>query len=745
MRSIREKVTGNILTLDPSLQDAIAAVLDLLDALDDDHPFRSLDPVQHRQHTYRAVTRLLLSESRVQPLVAVFEDLYWYDAVSLALLNQLVVDAKDATLLLVICYRPEFRDEWRYRPNYRQLRLDPLASENLAEFLEALLGSDPSLPTLKSFLVERANGNPFFAEEIVRSLVGTRVLEGVRGSYCLARPFSSIEVPPTVQSVLAARIDVLPAAEKRLLHEAAVIGPDVPFALLHAISGLTEDQLRGLLNNLQAAEFLYPTQLFPDLQYRFKHALTHDVTYRGVLNERRRDIHVRIVDAIETLYQDRLGEHVELLAHHAVRAQLQEKAVPYLRQAGRKATGRAALSDARTWLEQALDVLRVLPESQAALEQAFEVRLELRSVLRQLGEVRRMLDHLREAEAVAERLKDDRRRGRVCAIMTTVLSTLDELDEALATGTRAVEISQRVGDLSLSVVTKSCLEEAYYYRGEYEHVVEIAVENLAALPTEWAHEYFGLAVPPSVFGRAWLIMSLAELGRFAEAAKYEAEATRLAAPTEHAHTIGWAHLAASMLHLFKGDWGKARSLVEHWIVVVRTGNVAMLVPWAVACSAWALAQIGETEEALSRVREAEQLLERQAANGIVGHRGWAYDAVGRACLLLGRLDDAERLGDCSVESSQHQPGFAAHALHLLGDIAIHPDRFDAENGAAHYLQALALAEKCGMRPLVAHCHLGLGKLYGRIGKPEQAQENLTAARTIYREMGMDFWLEQEVR
>jgi class 3 adenylate cyclase/tetratricopeptide (TPR) repeat protein len=745
MRSIREKVTGNILTLDPSLQDAIPPVLDLLDALDDDHPFRSLDPVQHRQHTYRAVTRLLLSESRVQPLVAVFEDLYWYDAVSLALLNQLVVDAKDATLLLVICYRPEFRDEWRSRPNYRQLRLDPLASENLAEFLEALLGSDPSLPTLKSFLVERANGNPFFAEEIVRSLVGTRMLEGVRGSYCLARPFSSIEVPPTVQSVLAARIDVLPAAEKRLLHEAAVIGPDVPFALLHAISGLTEDQLRGLLNNLQAAEFLYPTQLFPDLQYRFKHALTHDVTYRGVLNERRRDIHVRIVDAIETLYQDRLGEHVELLAHHAVRAQLQEKAVPYLRQAGRKATGRAALSDARTWLEQALDVLRVLPESQAALEQAFEVRLELRSVLRQLGEVRQMLDHLREAEAVAERLKDDRRRGRVCAIMTTVLSTLDELDEALATGTRAVEISQRVGDLSLSVVTKSCLEEAYYYRGEYEHVVEIAIENLAALPTEWAHEYFGLAVPPSVFGRAWLIMSLAELGRFAEAAKYEAEATRLAAPTEHAHTIGWAHLAASMLHLFKGDWAKARSLVEHWILIVRTGNVAMLVPWAVASSAWALAQIGETEEALSRVREAEKLLERQAANGIVGHRGWAYDAVSRTCLLLGRLDDARRLGDCSVESSQHQPGFAAHALHLLGDIAIHPDRFDAENGAAHYLQALALAEMRGMRPLVAHCHLGLGKLYGRIGKPEQARENLTAARTIYREIGMDFWLEQEVR
>jgi hypothetical protein len=121
------------------------------------------------------------------------------------------------------------------------------------------------------------------------------------------------------------------------------------------------------------------------------------------------------------------------------------------------------------------------------------------------------------------------------------------------------------------------------------------------------------------------------------------------------------------------------------------------------------------------------------------------DAVSRACLLLGRLDEARRLGDCSVESSRRKPGFAAHALHLLGDIATHPDRFDAENGAAYYRRALALAELHGMRPLVAHCHLGLGKLYGRIGKPEHARENLTAATTMYREMDMDFWLEREVR
>src|SRR5215475_149702 len=738
-QSIREKVTDKILTLDATLQDVIPPMLDLLDALADKHPFRSLDPIRHRQYTYQAVTRLLLSETRVQPVVAVFEDLHWHDSLSLGLLSELVVAAQHARFLLVVSYRPEYRDEWRNRPNYRQIRLDPLASESLAEFLQALVGPDPSLAPLKNFLERRASGNPFFAEEIVRRLVDTTVVVVVRGGYRLARPFSSTEVPPTVQAVLAARIDALPPSHKHLLQEAAVIGHEVPFGLLQAICGLSEDQLRGLLDSLQAAEFLYSTQLFPDLQYTFKHALTHDVTYSGVLHERRREIHARVVNAIEKLYSDRLGEQVERLADHAVLGQLNDKAVQYLRQAGAKAAARSALLDARSSYEKALDLLKSQPDSQAAMEQAFEIHLDLRAVLRQLGEVRQMLDHLRQAEALADRLKDDRRRGRVCAIMTTVLSTLDELDEALLTGTRAVEIAERATDLRLGVTTKSCLEEAYYYRGEYQRVVEIGVENLAALPAEWAHEYLGLAVPPSVFGRVWLVMSLAELGRFAEAGKYEAEAIQLAEPTQHTHTIGWAYLAASILHLSKGDWGRARSLIENWI---GSRTVAMLLPWAIASSAWALAQTGDVEGALSRVEEAERLLDKQSASGIVGHRSWAYVAVSRACLLLERFDKARHLGDCSVASSQRQPGFRAHALHLLGDLAAHRDQFDAESGVAHYQQALALAQSHGMRPLVAHCYLGLSKLYRRAGKPEQAQENLTAATTMYREMDMGFWCEQ---
>jgi tetratricopeptide (TPR) repeat protein len=238
------------------------------------------------------------------------------------------------------------------------------------------------------------------------------------------------------------------------------------------------------------------------------------------------------------------------------------------------------------------------------------------------------------------------------------------------------------------------------------------------------------------------VRSLAELGRFDEAARYEVESIRLAEPTQHAYTIGMTHWAAATFRLIKGDWELARSRIEHGITALRTADAVLTLPWAVASAAWILAQLGEASEALSRLREGEQLVASLAARDIVGTSGAGYHALGRACLLLGRLDEAGRLGARAVESSPRQPGYAAHALHLLGGIATHPDRLDAERGEVYYRQALTLAEPRSMGPLVAHCHLGLGRLYRRTGKPEQAREHLTTATTMYREMDMRFWLEQ---
>ncbi len=325
--------------------------------------------------------------------------------------------------------------------------------------------------------------------------------------------------------------------------------------------------------------------------------------------------------------------------------------------------------------------------------------------------------------------------------MTNAHSQLGELDEALAFGTRALAIAARGGDLSLRLLTTTYLEQAHYFRGEYRRAVELAIDNLAALPPGSGHETFGAAMPLAIYDRYLLVRSLAQLGRFAEAARYEGEALRLAEPTRHAYPVGMAHLAASWLHLLVGDWARACSLAEHGIAAYRSGTILLNLPHAVASSAWALAQVGEIGPARSRFEEGEQLLAREAARGIVGIHGEACHALGRAALLLGRLDEARRLGERALFYSPAHPGFAAHAQHLLGDVAAHPDRFDPERGEAHQRKALALAERCAMRPLVAHCHLGLGRLGRRTGRAERAREHLATATTMYREMGMTYWLE----
>src|SRR5215510_7603545 len=274
------------------------------------------------------------------------------------------------------------------------MRLDSLLPESAVELLATLLGRDPGLVPLTQTLVKR--GNPFFLEETVRTLVETGVLAGERGAYRLTRPVKALQVPATVQTILAARIDRLPAEEKQLLQAASVIGKDVPYALLAAIAEQPEEMLRRGLAHLQEAEFLYEKQLFPDLEHTFKHALTHEVAYGSLLQERRRELHARIVDAIEALHGDRLAEHTERLAYHAVRGAVWEKALHYSRQVGERGAARRAYREATAGYEQALAALRYLPDSPDTVALAFELRHSLAHMLSMHGEYPKSLALLGE-------------------------------------------------------------------------------------------------------------------------------------------------------------------------------------------------------------------------------------------------------------------------------------------------------------------------------------------------------------
>ena len=300
-RTIRAKLTGQVLTLDAALQDVIPALLALLDALPDDSPFRQLDPAQRRQRTLTALKRVLLRESQVQPLLLVFEDLHWIDTETQALLDSLVESLPTAQLLLLVNYRPEYQHGWGSKTYYTQLRLDPLPPMSADEFLHALLGDDASLQPLTPLLIARTEGNPFFLEESVRTLVETGVLQGERGAYHLGQALQTIQVPATVQAVLAARIDRLPPEEKGLLQTAAVIGDEVPLPLCRPLPICQRRCCTAASPTSRRPSSCMRHGCSPSREYTFKHALTHEVAYGGLLQERRRALHARIVEALEML------------------------------------------------------------------------------------------------------------------------------------------------------------------------------------------------------------------------------------------------------------------------------------------------------------------------------------------------------------------------------------------------------------------------------------------------------------
>ena len=441
-RKVREKVTGKVLTLAPALAPAVPAVVSLLEVPVDEAAWQALDPLQRRQQMLDAVKRLLLRESEMQPLVVVFEDLHWIDGETQTLLDSLVESLPAARLVLLVNYRPEYSHAWGGTTYYRQLRIDPLPPGSADELLDALLGPDVSLGPLKQLLVERTDANPLFLEESVRALAETAALVGERGAYRLIRPVEHVKVPATVQAILAARIDRLAPEAKRLLQAAAVIGRDVPIPLLLAIADVPEPEVRAELKHLEAAEFLYETRLFPDLEYTFKHALTHEVAYQGLLHEQQRALHARITEAIERLSTERVAEQSERLARHALRGELWEKAIAYLRQTGLRAMARAANREAITHLEQALGTLHRLPKNRETTELTIDIHLDLWNALLPLSEWARMGEHIHEAEGLARALGDQHRLGRVATFMVVQCLFTGDYDQAVRFGQEALSTSR---------------------------------------------------------------------------------------------------------------------------------------------------------------------------------------------------------------------------------------------------------------------------------------------------------------
>jgi class 3 adenylate cyclase/tetratricopeptide (TPR) repeat protein len=735
-REVRVKVVGRVLALDESLRSILAPLLALLDVSHGDSEWQRLDPPQRREQTLQALRLLLIAESKVQPVLLIVEDLQWVDSETQALLDALVRDIQGNRILLLTSYRPEYQHPWEARPWHALLGLAPLEREEASSLLEALMGSDPSVAPLGEMLIRSTEGNPFFLEESVRTMVESGILEGERGAYRLTRPVSSIRLPATVQAVLAARIDRLSMEEKQLLQLAAVIGKDVPFVLLRAVADEEEDRLRTLLARLQGADYLFETQLFPDVEYSFRHTLTHEVAYSSLLQERRRQLHAQIAGALERLYADRPGEQIERLAHHAFRGEVWDKAAMYCRQAGVKALERSASREAAGWLEQGLEALTHLPENTRSVEQAIDIRFDLRAAYTALASFERVRTLLEEAERLAAGIDDAVRLGRVLGYLGHVSQLMGEPRRAITLCERALGLAGPGGDLQGQIIARQYLAVASYDAGDYPWVCEISVMNARLIEsTGTVFGRFGMTGMASVFVDAYRAISLAQLGRFDEAEGLAEASLRMAEMSRHAYTrVGVA--LVGLVHMLRGNAARARAILEPSIDLARNSAVRFLLPYNLAILGGVAALAGRKEDALAATQEA---LEGVQASGIRSRRSEVWRLRAAALLASGdaaALSAAEIARSLAAEDSAL--GEEAWALKTLADVYFGRGDAGHELAVECYRRALRIAEELQMRPLVAHCHAALGRLAVAGGRIDEVQAHVRLAREMYTEMRMDF-------
>jgi adenylate cyclase len=734
-REIRDKTVAAIMALDAALRPAIVPVLALLDVPVDDAGWHGLDPPARRRRTFEALQQLLLHESAAQPVVLVFEDLHWIDAESQAFLDGLIERLSDARMLVLISYRPEFVHGWAGKPYYTQIRLELLPLPSASALLGELLGTDRSLEPLKGLLTEKTGGNPLFLEESVRTLVETGALTGERRAYRLVRPLQFIQVPSTVQAIVASRIDRLPPEDKDVLQAASVVGTRVPHPLLAAVAVDHAATLGQRLARLQSAEFLYETGAPDDREYTFKHTLTHDVAYASLLHERRRTLHARIVAAIEALGPERSATQLDRLVHHAFRAEAWDKALTYCREAATRAFARSAHAEALDRVTQGLEALERLGEIPERRALELELVTQRAAALRALrgyasSEVEEVYAKARELYQAAGETPE--RFGMEWQQMQFFLVRA-ELDAAGALARNLLEYAERRQDRVLLMDAHLATGMALFHRGHFAQAREHLDRAVALSRPELDRPHLVThGQDPSVFALSYLAYTLWFLGYPDEALARVEAAVEIARRKAHAFSHVSALTFLTRVRHCRRDLAEAGDVAREVIAASRTHGFAYYEAQGLIHLGWARVMASGEESGYAQLFEGCAALELTGT--IFGLRG-ALVQLAEACRRVGRLAEARAALDKAEEGKSGRAAeyWDAEVARVRAELADDASDAGFEAAAGWYRSALDTARRQGARSLELRAALGHARrLVGR-GRPGEARALLAPVMASFTE------------
>jgi class 3 adenylate cyclase/tetratricopeptide (TPR) repeat protein len=739
-RMRREKVNGKVLTLDRSLEDTIPYLFALLgisedgehyrhweqtlDRLDEylhevqkRNPLAQMDAQIRKRRTLDAIKRLLLRESLNQPLMVIFEDLHWIDDETQTLLNLLADSIGTAKILLLVNYRPEYSHQWGSKTYYTQLRLDPLGKDSAEEMLSALLGDNAELAPLKRVIIERTEGNPFFMEETVQVLLDEGALVRNGSSARLTKALGELKIPPTVQAILAARIDRLPPAEKDLLQVLAVIGREFPLSLVRAVASTSTDELAHMLDDLQLGEFIYEQPALGDVEYTFKHALTQEVAYNSVLMDRRRVLHDRAGNAIENLYADHLDDHLAELAHHFARSANVDKAIRYLTLAGRQSLDRYALGESQVQLQKGLELLNTLPESLERDARELDLASTLATVLwRTKGPgASETRDLLPRAAALAEKtgnlaqLIAHLNLIRVSAMLTGDHRSASPLADQI------FDLAEREGGTaSLSVAHLGKLQ-AHYYRGDLLGAEErFAIwRNLRDAGVVEEISDLGVIALATAGQCAWF------LGHTEAAHQRFAEASAMARDIRDPFITATLGYFEATFYRISKDPERAEAAVTPVLASCEEHGMTSLGDSLLSIAGWARTQLGSTRDGLSVIRQG---LAASIESGFRSRFGENLICLAEVQALDGMIDDALITIEQAFESNPQEMLLRPEILTMRGELRRKIGRADAAE--ADFRDAIALAQKMNAKMLEVRAMTSLARLLDFQGKRDQARAML---------------------
>jgi class 3 adenylate cyclase/tetratricopeptide (TPR) repeat protein len=720
-RARREKIGGKVLMLDRALEDTLPYLFTLLGIVEGDDPLAQIDAQIRKRRTLDAIKRILLRESLNQPLMVVFEDLHWIDEETQALLNLLADSIANAKILLLVNYRPEFSHQWGSKTYYTQLRLDPLGKESADEMLAALLGDGAEMAQLKRVIIERTEGNPFFMEETVQVLLdeGSLVRDG--SATKLTRPLGELKIPPTVQGILAARIDRLPAESKDLLQALAVIGREFSLSLIRAVVPKSDDELSRMLTDLQLGEFIYEQPAVGDIEYSFKHALTQEVAFGSVLNERRKELHRRTAAAIESLYAERLEDRYTELAHHYARAGDAAKAVYYLGLAGEQALDRSAFTESLALLTTGLELLKTLPESPA--RDAQEIRMQLTLGAASQTAIGPAADQTEAAFLRAYELcvRDGESIELLRALggIRVVHLTRGNLRKSYELAREVLEIARRINDPIQLAVAHASLTAGLTARGEMtqaRQMLEESIDLFRSLPDIIELQVSRSSLPLLLSRTLWLL-------GFADQAHKQAREAEIAGHRSSNPVAKAFGLQPQEVDIWCDNFESVR---ENAQTLLEAPWAAELNPiWAARAGlarGWLLARQGQSD-GVAMIRSAMATV----ASTRFGINRSMYGAMlAEACAAVGQIDEAlSAVKEVLPFAQTEERYYEAELNRLRGEFLLKRGNTESRVAEACFRTAIDIAKQQEAKSWELRATTSLARLLRDTGRRDEARTMLS--------------------